>query len=434
MIATARAVLGGALGRNRGRLALSVVAIALGVALGLRGRAGQRLGRRGVQRRHEDARRARPTSRCAGRAAASTKRVFARLARDPDIAVASPVVEVDARLAGRDDALRIYGVDAFRAAAVTPALRRQRRRPARPAASGQRVRHARRRRHGWRCRPATRCACKPACAPLPLDGRRLRAGRTRRALRGDGHRRGAGRVRARRHRCRASICACGPGAAVDAVARPHRARAARGRDGGGAARTTRRRRMRMSRAYRVNLNVLALVALFTGGLLVFSTQALSVVRRRPQFALLRTLGVTRGAARGAAGRGRRADRRRRSARGSRRRLCARLRGAARGRRRSRRRLLSRRRAAARARSRAQRSRSALIGVAVAALGSYVPAREAARARPAAALKAGDEQQAFARLRSPVPGSRASSRRRRAGLAAAGGGPAARSATPRSRCC
>src|SRR5438046_7019251 len=50
---------------------------------------------------------------------------------------------------------------------------------------------------------------------------------------------------------------------------------------------------RLSRAYRINLNVLALVALFTGGLLVFSTQALAVARRRSQFALLRTLGVTR---------------------------------------------------------------------------------------------------------------------------------------------
>ncbi|MFM7522594.1 MAG: ABC transporter permease, partial [Betaproteobacteria bacterium] len=48
----------------------------------------------------------------------------------------------------------------------------------------------------------------------------------------------------------------------------------------------------LSRAYRVNLNVLALVALFTGAFLVFSTQALSVLRRRPQLALLRTLGVT----------------------------------------------------------------------------------------------------------------------------------------------
>ena len=49
----------------------------------------------------------------------------------------------------------------------------------------------------------------------------------------------------------------------------------------------------LSRAYRVNLTVLALVALFTGAFLVFSTQALSVMRRRSQFALLRVLGVER---------------------------------------------------------------------------------------------------------------------------------------------
>ncbi len=49
----------------------------------------------------------------------------------------------------------------------------------------------------------------------------------------------------------------------------------------------------MSRAYRVNLNMLALVALFTGAFLVFSTQALSVIRRRQQFAMLRVLGFTR---------------------------------------------------------------------------------------------------------------------------------------------
>jgi putative ABC transport system permease protein len=49
----------------------------------------------------------------------------------------------------------------------------------------------------------------------------------------------------------------------------------------------------MSRAYRVNLTVLALVALFTGAFLVFSTQALSVLRRRGQFALLRVLGLER---------------------------------------------------------------------------------------------------------------------------------------------
>ncbi|MEO8718678.1 MAG: ABC transporter permease [Burkholderiales bacterium] len=51
----------------------------------------------------------------------------------------------------------------------------------------------------------------------------------------------------------------------------------------------------LSRAYRVNLNVLALVALFTGGFLVFSAQALEVARRRGEHALLRVLGLTRGA-------------------------------------------------------------------------------------------------------------------------------------------
>ncbi|MGF6754252.1 FtsX-like permease family protein [Paraburkholderia sp. GAS42] len=50
---------------------------------------------------------------------------------------------------------------------------------------------------------------------------------------------------------------------------------------------------RLSRAYRINMNVLALVALFTGAFLVFSTQALGVVRRRAQFAMLRVLGITR---------------------------------------------------------------------------------------------------------------------------------------------
>jgi putative ABC transport system permease protein len=49
----------------------------------------------------------------------------------------------------------------------------------------------------------------------------------------------------------------------------------------------------ISRAYRVNLDMLALVALLTGGFLVFSAQSLSVVRRQRDFALLRTLGLSR---------------------------------------------------------------------------------------------------------------------------------------------
>ena len=54
------------------------------------------------------------------------------------------------------------------------------------------------------------------------------------------------------------------------------------------------RALSATRAYRVNLNMLALVALFTGAFLVFSTQSLSVLRRRRSLALLRALGATRG--------------------------------------------------------------------------------------------------------------------------------------------
>jgi putative ABC transport system permease protein len=48
----------------------------------------------------------------------------------------------------------------------------------------------------------------------------------------------------------------------------------------------------LSRAYRVNLNVLALVALLTGAFLVFATQLTAVAQRSTQFALLGVLGLS----------------------------------------------------------------------------------------------------------------------------------------------
>ncbi|WP_151445709.1 FtsX-like permease family protein [Lacisediminimonas profundi] len=162
------------------------------------------------------------------------------------------------------------------------------------------------------------------------------------------------------------------------------------------------RTARMSRAYRVNLNVLALVALFTGAFLVFSTQALSVIRRRSNFALLRVMGWTRrqlirqvlleGALLGVAGS---------------------LLGLAAG------------YAMAAAalhffggdlgggyfpgvRPQPVFSIAAALvffcaGTGVALLGSAAPAWEAARARLAPALKAGSEDSALARLATPWPG-------------------------------
>jgi putative ABC transport system permease protein len=49
----------------------------------------------------------------------------------------------------------------------------------------------------------------------------------------------------------------------------------------------------LSRAYRVNLTVLALVALVTGALIVFSTQGAMVLKQWPQLALMSLLGATR---------------------------------------------------------------------------------------------------------------------------------------------
>jgi putative ABC transport system permease protein len=49
----------------------------------------------------------------------------------------------------------------------------------------------------------------------------------------------------------------------------------------------------LTRAYRLNLDMLALIALFTGAFLIFSSQVLALLRRRSQFALLRAMGLTR---------------------------------------------------------------------------------------------------------------------------------------------
>ncbi len=52
------------------------------------------------------------------------------------------------------------------------------------------------------------------------------------------------------------------------------------------------RMARLSQSYRVNLSVLSLAALFTGGFLVFSVQSLAVAKRIPQLALLGVLGMS----------------------------------------------------------------------------------------------------------------------------------------------
>lgn len=157
----------------------------------------------------------------------------------------------------------------------------------------------------------------------------------------------------------------------------------------------------MSRAYRVNLTVLALVALFTGAFLVFSTQALSVIRRRSQFALLRVLGM---------------DRRQLLRQILLEGLCLGVTGAAIG-------IAAGYGLAAAALHFMGADLGAgffsgvrpsvhftpvaaavyfVLGVAVALLGCAAPAWDAARARPAVALKSGTEEAAISRLATVWP--------------------------------
>jgi len=115
------AVLRGSFAQNRARVLLAVLAIALGVALGL---AVQLINRTAVDELTQGVRTIAGDADLTVRGARSgfSERVFAQLARDPDVAVASPIVEVDVRVAGRPEPLRVLGLDLFRAAAIQPAL------------------------------------------------------------------------------------------------------------------------------------------------------------------------------------------------------------------------------------------------------------------------------------------------------------------------
>jgi len=387
------------LAQHKGRLAVSVLAIALGVALGY---AVQLINAVALAEFSQAVRALAGEAdlEIRGPRAGFDEDLYARLARLPQVAAASPVLEVDAQLPGRQEPLRVLGVDAFRAAEVQPALIGNA-----PADLLDLL------------RPDALFLSPAAADSLGVSvGDRLavQVGLATVSLRVAGLLRGGGRERLGVMDIAAAQLALGrigrisrldlrlrPGADADAlqarlqselppglvVERPQ---------------SELQRNASLSRAYRVNLNVLALVALFTGGFLVFSAQALAVVRRRAQLALLRVLGVTRG--------------------GLVRLLLAEgvligAAGAAIG-------LIAGYALAAAVLARfgadlgagqfrglhpdlhAEPWASALffaLGVLAATAGSLAVALEAARAAPAQALKAGDEQAAFARLRPAWPG-------------------------------
>ena len=288
--AVRRSLLLAPLSQHKGRLALSVLAIALGVALGY---AVQLINQAAI---NEFAAAVQTLSGEAdlavrGPRAGFDESLYPRLATLPEVAVASPVLEVEARLPGRREPLKILGLDLFRAARIQPFL----------AAGdwGERLDFL---------RPDRIFLSAAASDSLGLkkgDALSVQVGLHVLSLQVAG-------VLAEARRQRFAVIDIGAAQAIFLRSGLLNRIDLRLRPGADAERVAGRLRDEMppgtlierpdadversgalSRAYRVNHNVLALVALFTGGLLVFSAQALAVVRRRAQLALLRVLGMTR---------------------------------------------------------------------------------------------------------------------------------------------
>jgi putative ABC transport system permease protein len=215
--------------------------------------------------------------------------LFERVARHPQVLVASPVVEIDTYgfdATGQRVALKVIGLDALVVPTIAPALM------PRPDANAGRLAvldpgsvflnaAARQRLDAANLRVQTAIASTtlkvagsvlasgPPLAVIDIAGAQAEFGWLGRLSRID--------VR------------LAPGADRAAVLRelnlPPGLRAA-------APDEAAQRVSNVSRAYRVNLTVLALVALFTGAFLVFSILSLSVAKRQPQLALLGVLGLS----------------------------------------------------------------------------------------------------------------------------------------------
>lgn len=389
-------VIAAQLRQYKGRLLISVLAIALGVALGY-----------AVQLVNHSAANefAQALFTLSGEADLTVRgarggfdeTLFPPIARMPEVAVASPAVEIDARLPGKDDPLRVVGLDVMRAGRLQPGL----------AGEGNDRLDTLRSDTVFLSRPAAEWLGLKAGDRLSIQ---VGLDRVQVEVAGVLDNRvesqrlavmdiAAAQWRLQRlgHLTRIDL-RLRPGVDVIGFQRQLQSELPPGvfveRP-----RSTVESNLRLSRAYRVNLNVLALVALFTGALLVFSTQALSVVRRRAELALLRVLGMTRrqvvrllalesaivgvvGAILGlAVGHV----------------LAAAIVGAVGAD------LGAGFFAGVRPRLQVDAAALALFfaaGVIAALVGGLLPAIEAARAQPARALKAGDEQTGYRRIQSP----------------------------------
>jgi putative ABC transport system permease protein len=235
----------------------------------------------------------------AGREAQFDEAVYPRLATHDGVALASPVLEVDAALSGKPGSLKIVGLDALRASAISPDLAGVPQNghgadvladdavflsPAAQSWLGVRTGSTLMLRAGTRdvalrvAGPILRARSGQRLAVMDIGALQWRFGQLGKLTRIDLKLRDGVDRAAFERSLALELERDFPGRFT--VAAPNDP-------------DQESRNNNLSRAYRVNLTVLALVALFTGAFLVFSTQALSVLRRRSQFALLRVLGLPR---------------------------------------------------------------------------------------------------------------------------------------------
>lgn len=283
----------GSLVRRRAATLFAFAAIALGVALGM-----------AVQAVHEAAlsefkRGLRSLAgetdlQVLGPRAGFAEELYEVLAARAEVATASPIVEVEAKVAGRDETLRLVGVDVFSLPTTTPGLapqpaNRQGRlsvlaedrifpgREAR-AAFGLEIGDALRLQSGARILELQVAGDLPGVeenrriAVMDIAAVQRHFAMLGRLTRIDLRLADGVSVDAARNALEPLLPA---GVVIEAPAAAESQAA------------------NLSRAYRVNLTLLAAMALITGGFLVFSAQALSVVRRRTEFAFLRAIGLAR---------------------------------------------------------------------------------------------------------------------------------------------
>ena len=250
--------------------------------------------------------------------------LYARVTLDEGVALVSPVLEIDtvgrwqahatadAAAAAPPVPLRVVGIDALKVASIAPALMPQpagsatgggdglarllapdriflnpaARKALGPAASGPGARLALRTPAGW---VAFSVAGQVAAGSSPLLVMDIAAAQTHWGRGGPGdvstQRTGPGRLSRLDLRLLPGI------APADWQRRFEQAQALPANVRWAVADEAVQRVSNLSRAYRVNLGVLALVALLVGGFLVYSVVSLSVAQRTPSLALLGVLGL-----------------------------------------------------------------------------------------------------------------------------------------------